>query len=44
MYCVEILHLPTPFSVFSYYLSRLFDRFIFSPSWNYSFVQVYRRE
>jgi SAM-dependent methyltransferase len=44
MYCVEILHLPTPLSVFSYYLSRLFDRFIFSPSWNYSFVQVYRRE
>jgi SAM-dependent methyltransferase len=44
MYCVEILHFPTPFSILSYYISRLFDRFIFSPSWNYSFVQVYRRE
>jgi SAM-dependent methyltransferase len=44
MYCVEILHLPTPFSVFSYHVSKLFDRFIFSSSWNYSFVQVYRRE
>jgi SAM-dependent methyltransferase len=44
MYCVEILHFPMPFSVFSYYVSRIFDHFMFSPSWNYSFVQVYRRE
>jgi SAM-dependent methyltransferase len=44
MYCVEILHFPPPFSIFSYYVSRLLDRFVCSPSWNYSFIQVYRRE
>jgi SAM-dependent methyltransferase len=43
MYCVEILRFPVPISVLAYSVSKVFDRFIISPSWNYSFVQVYRR-
>ena len=43
MYFVEILGFPAPLSVFAYYVSKFFDHFVNSPSWNYSFVQVYRR-
>ena len=43
MYFVEILRFPGPLSVFAYSVSKFFDRFVISPSWNYSFVQVYRR-
>jgi SAM-dependent methyltransferase len=43
MYLVEILHLPMPFSILAYSVSKVFDGLIISPSWNYSFVQVYRR-
>lgn len=43
MYFVEILRLPVPFSILSYSVSKVFDRLIISPSWNYSFIQVYRR-
>ena len=43
MYLVEILRLPMPLSILAYSLSKVFDRLIISPSWNYSFVQVYRR-
>ena len=43
MYCVEILHFPPRLSTLSYSVSNFIDRFINSPSWNYSFVQIYRR-
>lgn len=43
MYFVQILRFPGPLSVLSYAVSKFVDRFIFSPSWNYSFIQVYRR-
>ena len=43
MYCVQILHLPSSLAVLSYSISKVIDRFIASPSWNYSFIQVYRR-
>jgi len=43
MYFVEILRLPAPLSVLAFFVSKFFDSLIISPSWNYSFVQVYRR-
>ena len=43
MYLVEILRLPMPLSILAYSVSKVFDHLIISPTWNYSFVQVYRR-
>lgn len=43
MYLVQILRFPAPLSVLSYSVSKVIDRFVVSPFWNYSFVQVYRR-
>lgn len=43
MYCVQILRLPSSLAGLSYSISKIIDRLIASPSWNYSFIQVYRR-
>ncbi|HJR48880.1 MAG TPA: class I SAM-dependent methyltransferase [Nitrososphaeraceae archaeon] len=43
MYCVQLLHFPGPLSVLSYSVSKFIDRLVISPSWNYSFIQVYRK-
>ena len=43
MYCVEILRFPLPFTMLAYSLCKVLDSIISSPSWNYSFVQAYRR-
>ena len=43
MYLVEILRFPMPLSIVAYVVSKFFDNLVISPSWNYSFIQVYRR-
>jgi SAM-dependent methyltransferase len=43
-YLVGIFKLPNALSVSAYHLSRCFDRLVTSPSWNYSFIQMYKKE
>jgi SAM-dependent methyltransferase len=43
-YLVEIFKFPNAFSEAAYHLSRCFDRLVTSPSWNYSFIQLYKKE
>jgi SAM-dependent methyltransferase len=43
-YLVGIFKLPNSFSVSAYHLSRYLDRLVTSPSWNYSFIQLYKKE
>lgn len=42
-YLMGILRLPIPLSFCVYQVSRLVDSFTTSPSWNYSFIQVYKK-
>jgi SAM-dependent methyltransferase len=44
MYCVEMLHFPVSLTTFTYRITSVIDRIVISPSWNYSFIQVYRRK
>jgi SAM-dependent methyltransferase len=43
-YLVGILKFPYPLSVSAYRLSRCVDRLVTSPLWNYSFIQLYKKE
>jgi SAM-dependent methyltransferase len=43
-YLVGIFKFPNAFSEAAYHLSRRFDRLVASPSWNYSFIQLYKKE
>jgi SAM-dependent methyltransferase len=42
-YLIEILKMPTPVAFCAYYVSRLVDYFIRSPSLNYYFLQIYKK-
>jgi ubiquinone/menaquinone biosynthesis C-methylase UbiE len=42
-YLIEILKLPKPIAVCSYYIFRAVDYFINSPSLNYCFVEIYKK-
>jgi SAM-dependent methyltransferase len=43
-YLMGILKFPFPFVFCIYHMSRFIDTLILSPSWNYSFIQAYRKE
>jgi SAM-dependent methyltransferase len=43
-YLVGIFKFPKALSISAYHLSRCFDRLVTSPSWNYSFIQMYKKE
>jgi SAM-dependent methyltransferase len=43
-YLIGIYKIPDAFSEAAYHLSRCFDRLVTSPSWNYSFIQLYKKE
>ncbi len=40
---IAILKLPKAVAVCAYHISRFIDYFVISPSWNYSFIQIYRK-
>ncbi|HZB15593.1 MAG TPA: hypothetical protein VE445_00380, partial [Nitrososphaeraceae archaeon] len=42
-YFLGIFNIPNLVTVPLYYIAKLIDRFVISPSWNYSFIQVYKR-
>jgi SAM-dependent methyltransferase len=43
-YLVGIFKFPDALSISTYNFSRCFDKLVTSPSWNYSFVQMYKKE
>jgi SAM-dependent methyltransferase len=42
-YLIGMIKLPFPITFCVYHICRFFDSLILSPSWNYSFLQVYRK-
>jgi len=42
-YFLGIFNIPNLVTVPLYYIAKLIDRFVVSPSWNYSFIQVYKK-
>jgi SAM-dependent methyltransferase len=42
-YFLGIFNMPKLVTVPLYYIARLIDRFVASPSWNYSFIQAYKK-
>ena len=42
-YFLSIYNIPNLVTVPLYYIAKLIDRFVVSPSWNYSFIQVYKK-
>jgi SAM-dependent methyltransferase len=42
-YLVRIIKMPNPLVFFAYRIAKVLDRIITSPSWSYSYINVYRR-
>ena len=43
-YLVGIFKFPNALSASADHFSRFFDKLVTSPSWNYSFIQMYMKE
>ena len=42
-YFAQIVNMPKPIVVCCYYIGRSIDYFVSSPSWSYSFIQVFKK-